>query len=701
MKKLQFIFVLAFLAIGAQAQQLTEQEAKDRALQYLGASPGPSKGRGERSFKAEGRKMTSAKVGAQKIYAFNREGGGYVIASGDSRTLPVLGYSDSGSIDWERLPENMQAWLMQYDEAIATLGDRTDFKDGISLRRHVKTRAPKAAIEPLIKTTWHQKAPYWNKTPLYEGAGDEQQGKRCITGCVATAMAQVMNYYQWPKSSPEIPAYYSGSNVDGVEKYWHIDALPPVTFDWDNMIDAYGEYENGKKDPIRILGTEAQQEAVTTLMRYCGQATYMDYSPEGSATYPVYITEALVKYFGYDDGAHTVDRFQYGIDEWEDLIYGELEGGHPVMYGGSSGTDGHQFVCDGYDGSGLFHINWGWGGRDDGYFALSVLNPYDFVKEKRLGFHVNQEVAINVRPAPEGYQYQRILPQVCLFSENPLGVFAADSVYFEYLYQCSYSDKEVIVDYAFGTCTDDGTLTPLFTGDPADSLVNNSLITGFPNIHFVKIDSTAFEPGDKLTLYPMLRFRSEPGAEWQMPGAKDLCIYAGRTDDGQFFLYSCIDLYDLEFVKTEFRNGGESGEVSELVLTIRNNGETDVTPIIYLYPDYYGNVSPDEITADTPYTEGDLIYSQAYMRPGEEAEVPFRIIPKEPGTILLQFMLGDDTPLGETYVETATGINGVLNAALEDCYFDLQGRKVISHHSPLTTPLKKGIYIRKGKKYIK
>ena len=115
MKRFIFLVALSLLTIGTWAQQLTEQEAKDRALQYLSAKA-PAEARGLASARLE-----SAKVGAKSIYAFNREGGGYVIASGDERTLPVLGYSDSGTIDWDRLPKNMQAWLMQYDEAIATL----------------------------------------------------------------------------------------------------------------------------------------------------------------------------------------------------------------------------------------------------------------------------------------------------------------------------------------------------------------------------------------------------------------------------------------------------------------------------------------------------------------------------------------------------------------------------------------------------
>ena len=146
MRRTGIIVALIWLTIGTWAQQLTEQEAMDRALQYLNGSAVKTR------FQAgtDGIRMTAAKVGAQKIYAFNREGGGFVIASADSRTLPVLGYSDSGSIDWELLPENMREWLLQYDEAIATLGDRTDFKDGNRLdgggKSLARTRSARAAV---------------------------------------------------------------------------------------------------------------------------------------------------------------------------------------------------------------------------------------------------------------------------------------------------------------------------------------------------------------------------------------------------------------------------------------------------------------------------------------------------------------------------------------------------------------------------
>lgn len=147
MKQLQLLFVLLSLTIGAYAQQLTEQQAMDRALQFLNTNTA-AKARG-----MDGKQLNlkAAKIEPKTIYAFNLEGGGYVIASGDSRALPVLGYSDTGSIDWDQLPANMQGWLKSYDQAMATLGNRQDFKDGISLRNHVKTRRARRqrAVLPL------------------------------------------------------------------------------------------------------------------------------------------------------------------------------------------------------------------------------------------------------------------------------------------------------------------------------------------------------------------------------------------------------------------------------------------------------------------------------------------------------------------------------------------------------------------------
>ena len=667
MKRIFLLIALGLLTIGTWAQQLTEQEAKDRALQYL-HEKAPAKARGLASSK-----LKSAKVGAKSIYAFNREDGGYVIASGDERTLPVLGYSDSGTIDWERLPKNMQAWLKQYDEAIATLGKSQDFADGIS-KRGLKTRAPKAAIEPLVKTTWYQDAPYNYKVPLYDGAETDLLGQPCPTGCVATAMAQIMNYYQWPKAACEpIPAYAYSTAHEDKEKIVHFDALPSTTFDWDNMIAQY-EGPNGT-----ILGTEAQQDAVATLMRYCGQSVYMDYHPQVSGSDHQQVVEALIKYFSYKNTARWVKRIQYSIDGWEDLVYSELASGRPVQYGGDTDDGGHSLICDGYDGSGLFHINWGWGGGGDGFYALAVLNPYDNSStgssSSGIGYCLHQDMIIGIDPDIDGTSPKQPIPRASLYEEKPLFVIAADSVGFRYLFtSLTYQSGEVLVDFAVGTVGDDGALTPVFMGDPADSLVYIG-----DNLHVVGIDSTAFEPGQVLHLCPMVKYRSLPGADWQLLGSpEELYFVAGRTPEGAFFLYR--DIADLEITKAEFTKGlGRMGMRNDLTLTIRNHSDIESTIPLYLIPLYFGNVKPDDITDDTPYSEGDPLMVGGFLRAGQDSEATFCFKPLASGTIYLLLVYPDGTLLADTFIEVSDIIGSYDDYVKNESYYELTPGKVVYH----------------------
>ena len=655
MKRLHLLLVLVCLAIGGWAQQITEQQAMDRALQYLSTNKA-AKARG-----MDGKQLIlkAAKIEPKTIYAFNLEGGGYVIASGDERAMPVLGYSDSGTIDWERLPYNMREWLKSYDEAMATLDRPKGFRHARSPHMKSKTRATKAAIEPLLKTHWYQTEPYWNKVPPYDGAIPYYKDELPLTGCAATAMAQVMNYHQWPKASPEIPAYDLATEYEGEKKTWHIDGLPSTTFDWDHMLDNYWVY-NPETKQNELVGTEAEQDAVATLMRYCGQAVKMYYSPEGSSSYLDHVSQALVKYFGYDSVARCVGRLGYTIDEWDDLIYGELAAGRPVPYGGQGDIGGHAFVCDGYDGNGLFHINWGWGGVYDGYFSLSVLDPYiDWDTEKYYGngFCVLQGACINVKPAPESAEPQKVIPTFYFNNSAPVFVVAPDTAVF--VFNFLYLESEMTaVDIALGTCDDNGTLTPLFKGNPDDNIA----VDVTTSIHSVKIDSTAFEPGETQVLYPMLRFPDAVGDEWMLVGSKDYRFYAGRNAEGDFFLYSTTDLIDLEVTNVAFKKGnGYLGVDSELEVTFKNHGDIDFRQIIYMLPLYFGNVKPEDVTWDMPYTEGDWMSTQAYLRAGQESMASFLFSPKDVGTIYLYFCTYDDTFIDGILLET-DGIIGLYDA---------------------------------------
>ena len=684
MRRLFLFFVLAVFTVCLWAQRITEDQARERALKYLTTNDA-AKARG---MKTADSKATAAKVGAESIYAFNLEGGGYVIASGDSRALPVLGYSASGTIDWERMPANMRAWLKQYDQAIASLGKNKDFVDGNS-KRGVKTRAVRPAIEPLVKTQWYQDAPYWNKVPLYDGANPDWKGQHSPTGCVATAMAQIMNYYQWPKAACEpIPEYEYETAHENKKKIVRIDALPATTFDWDQMIANY-EGPDGT-----ILGTEAEQDAVATLMRYCGQSVYMYYTPEVSGSDHQQVVEALVKYFGYKNTARSLKRIQYSIDGWEDLVYSELAKGRPLQYGGDTDDGGHSFICDGYDGNGLFHINWGWGGGGDDYFALAVLNPYDNTStgssSSGIGFCMNQDAIFGVEPDTDGTSPKHLIPQVYIDSEQPFVVLEPDTVGFTYQFiSFTYQNKEVLVDFALGTVGDDGALTPLYKGDPADSLV---YLGG--NFHAVIVDSTDFEPGEYMQLYPMVKFRSIPGADWQLLGSQEeFFVWAGCTDDGEFFLFQ--ELPDLEITKAEFTKGlGRMGMRNDLTLTIRNNSDIESTVPLYLVPHYYGDVEPEDITEDTPFAEGDPLVAGAYLRTGQESEATYCFKPLGSGTIYLLLALADGTPLADAFIEVSDVIGSYDDYLKNESYYELKPGQVVYHVNITDNP---EAYIPEGK----
>ena len=619
------LLLSVLLSVGTWAQTLTEQEAAERAMQFLNQHHASSRAKvmGNAPSKPV---LKAAKMEAEKIYAFNVEGGGYVIASGDERTLPVLGYSDSGSLDWERMPENMRAWLKQYDDAVATLGDRTDFVDGAvqgntGMRKMPSERKP---VEPLIKTHWSQYAPYWDQAPIYAGPRADLRGQRCKTGCVATAMAQILNYYQWPKTIPDgLPGYNMG-DINPVYDY-QIDALPPVAFDWDNMLNDYRAWnpETGEYDDV---GTEQQRHAVATLMRYCGQAVKMMYGPDGlgSGALPIDLQQAYNDCLGYSAALY-LDRYDYSFNEWEDIIYGEMAAGRPVLYSGNSEEIGHAFICDGYDGDGKFHINWGWEGDDDGYYTLSVLNPYT-THHTEMGFSIQQSAVIYIDPMmskqPKPESSLTHIPE--LYQDMPMSVENRNVVVFFYLYG-GEDAGEAVADYALGTQGEDGTWQPRFMGNPNDSIVLLS------NMMRVEVDSTAFQSGDSLALYPLLRFRHAE-AEWQVIQPLKSHVVIGRTDEGNFFITVHGGEYMIECVSGSITKGtGRLTERNNLTVVLKNNSEYDYQGMHYLTPRYYGYINPDDITRETPFTWGKEMKCNVYLRAGEETEVTFSFVPEQGG----------------------------------------------------------------------
>ena len=353
--------------IAVQADKVSEQQALQKARQFM-------PGKQFSTVRTDGKSLARPDGDLEPFYIFNAADHGYVIVSGDDRTVPVLGYSASGTVDPDNMPDNLRYWLNCYTEQINGLGTKYQVETSHT------TRAVMPAIDPLIKTWWDQDKPYNLQCPM-------EEANRCVTGCVATALAQVMYYYKWPASSPALPGYTTGSLSLSVS------ALPATTFKWDLMKENYSADDTGDA-----------ADAVAELMRYCGQIFEMDYSyTYGSAAY--LSPESVAKYFNYSCDMQEVYRYYFSTSQWEELIYNELAAGRPVLYGGQSSGGGHQFICDGYDGSGLFHFNWGWGGYSDGFFVLSLANPDDKGiggGSSSDGYTSGQSAIIGFKPAEEG-----------------------------------------------------------------------------------------------------------------------------------------------------------------------------------------------------------------------------------------------------------------------------------------------------------
>lgn len=301
----------------------------------------------------------------ESYYVFpNANSKGFTIVSGDDRLPEIVGYSSQGSYDENNLPEGFVSFMKAYQNLYnkVNLGDAEALKNLAEIKawRNKKnaSAASTSAVAPLLgNIEWDQTSPYNNMCPRYDSV------HVAATGCVATAMAQVMAYYKYPKQlKADIPGYVNRWNGIPME-------IPTITreegiYDWDNMLPKYNKEANA---------TQQQKDAVAKLMYHCGAAVQMNYGPESAAA--VSATK-LAKYFGYDaDLMMDLNRSTFSLDKWMQIIDTELAAGRPVLYGGQASDGGHQFVCDGKDGEGLYHINWGWSGSQNGYFDLSLLNP--------------------------------------------------------------------------------------------------------------------------------------------------------------------------------------------------------------------------------------------------------------------------------------------------------------------------------------
>lgn len=359
MKHVICSLLLAATTLSANAAD--NDKALEKAAWFLGADAKEM----TLSYTATVPATTRAATAEPALYVYNRNGEkGFVVVSGDKNNT-ILAYSTENIFDADEMPPACKEWIDNYTRGKAQL----------TISAH--------AIKPLLKSTWGQGFPYNMKCPMERRS--EYEGKQCLTGCVPTAIAQVMYYYQYPERPTGSVFYY-----DSKQSTWReLDFDNQPKFDWENINN---EYET--------TPTVEQCTAVADLFVSVTHASKADFGYDVTLATPKSSVARMADYFGYSKDITHHERSDYDDDTWASLIITELEAERPVIYRGANSTIGHTFVCDGYDGNGMFHINWGWRGKSDGYYSLSALNPADQGEGgSDDGYNNGQAIECGIRPA--------------------------------------------------------------------------------------------------------------------------------------------------------------------------------------------------------------------------------------------------------------------------------------------------------------
>lgn len=565
-----------FVSLISFAGEVTEEQALQKAQQFMQG----------KLFKQKNLRRAPSIGGPQSFFVFNAEqNSGFVIVSADDRTEAILGYSDKGTLNVNRLPENVKKWLEDYEMQIKALR-------AFSFKNNASRRAIGSPITPLLTCHWAQEPPYNNLCPM---DGDI----RCVTGCVATAMAQIMYYYKWPETTVgPLAAYTTSSQSISVHE------LPATTFKWDKMKDTYRYGEEGEAS-----------DAVAELMRYCGQAVTMDYTAfiSGSA-----LKASSMNCFGFSQTARDVHRSNYTTKDWEEIIYHELSEKRPVAYGGFTSGTGHQFIIDGYDENGLFHVNWGWGGMDDGYYVLSVLNPYndypDYSMVGANGWCMGQYAVIGLQPdnGKDGAS-PRIYSSATFTTTSYTRTGTEDFTIDVNGSFGSWAGKDLTIDYRWVICKD-GEIVKEFDPQLNALIKNNDWYSKSDNLSF----GSSFEDGD-YELRQMYRFNSSEAWKYCDYYADPNVIIMSISGTG-LTLKNALDLTDTYQINSvELQGPRKTCRGMTAVINWTNKGYLHETPF-YLWDNrdwvigsvssYVNHNETDEIKINFPGPEtlGDVVY---------------------------------------------------------------------------------------------
>lgn len=493
------------------------------------------------------------------FYVFNKsENNGFIIVSGESETREVLGYSDNGAFDINTAPCNFKAWLDAYDASVKNI--RLNGAVGAVRAEAGESGDYPDAVAPLLgNITWGQEDPYNMLCPM-----DNRAGKLSATGCVATAIAQIMKYYEWPAKGKGSNTYISDDL--GIELS---SVFSRHNYDWTNMTDTYDKNS-----------TEEQKQAVALLMSDIGIACNMNYSATASGCQSTEAGLALKDHFYYNNAIQIYEREYFTTEEWHDMLKKELSESRPVYYSAVSMGGGHAFVCDGYDSDNLFHINWGWDGNSNGYFDVTVMDPYSQgVGAGSGGYSMEQYILTDVQKStgddPEPAEVIRLTMPL---TTNVTTVQKGQNFTIGFGMR-NYGLQEMMPRFGFALYQGDTQLSVL-----ASNEFGTGLAWGFGHNELTLDVSipTSTEDGD-YRIYPVYRNRNM--GDWHIYKGKvgcrdyldltvsgnDVTIHSGETG------YSLVLDGDLEYTKLY------AGSAAQFSLKLKNEGTEEYVGVLAIY----------------------------------------------------------------------------------------------------------------------
>ena len=647
-KHLLLLFAMCFVQLMAfagprsyqQALKIAQQQAERLGISMDAMSPQP--------------RMVQKTNGIDPAYYVIENGTnkGYTIVSADDRLPEIVGYAKQGNYTEDTLPEAYVEFITAYQKFVEEVkaGNPHALRtaaEAKALRESASYTQP--TVAPLLgNIQWNQGDPYNRMCPEYDGVN------KAVTGCVATAMAQVMGYWKYPSQlQADIPGYTTGTyniNVPGINK--DTDG----TYDWDNILP---QYNSGNFN-------DDQANAVAKLMHHCGVAVQMNYGPSSGAFVN---PERLSKYFGYDqDFMALVYRESFSMQEWNTLIDNELIAKRPVLYSGQSSSGGHQFVCDGSDGKGLYHINWGWGGYQDGYFDITILNPAKGgigSGNAPDGYNQGSDMIIGIMPD----NGQEDIPLVTLKPIYATGIStdtkititqdtrtsATDNFKIEfYNYFTNRAPKKFSGYCGWGIKAADGSMKLITNTSKVQNLQQNYW---FPNTY--KIDY-AFPVG-VTTIYPVY---SEDNITWKEAGLESMGYYTVEATET-----SLKQLYPLTaevIVESELL----SGKSNTIKLDVSNATDNDVFSMLSVYTSTDQTCPEDGVNVYVSVpAKGKSIREVAIPVPAEEFYLWVKDV--DSGTELVSAKKFTATPSGIPQLELVQVVTNASNEfETEDAYYN-------------------------------